>query len=186
MQVFVRDLPWGGGHHAGLSTISENMVDDFGTHADFFYLWDGVEAQDLAAQWFGSLLTPRDWEHGWLSRSFALYFDCLYTEYKNGHDEMLLWNRQFQHSTCLADWHSGIRRPIVTPHYDRPETMTQDNYTLRGALVLHLLRKQLGEENWRKVIQRYVHRNSVPATPPEFPLRWLPGVPARLHNLPLR
>lgn len=160
-QVFVQDFPWGGGHHAGLSTISENMVDDFGTHADFFYLWDGVEAQDLAAQWFGSLLKPRHWEHAWLSRSFALYFDCLYTEYKNGRDEMLLWNRQFQHTTCLADWHSGIRRPLVTPHYDRPETMTQDNYTLRGALVLHVLRKQLGEENWRKAIQRFVERGSV-------------------------
>lgn len=155
-QVFVQDLPWGGGGHAGFSTISENMVDDFGTHADFFYLWDGVEAQDLASQWFGQLLTPKDWADAWLSRSFALYFDCLFTEYKNGHDEMLLWNRQFQHSSYLADWNSGIRRPLVTRNYDRAETMTQDNYALRGAMVLHMLRKQLGEQNWQKAIQLYL------------------------------
>ncbi|MBK8428114.1 MAG: HEAT repeat domain-containing protein [Lewinellaceae bacterium] len=155
-QVFVQDFPWGGGHNIGLSTMSENMIDDFGTHSDFFYLWDGVEAQDLAAQWFGNLLTPRDWEHAWLSKSFALYFDCLFTEYKNGPAEMLLWNRQFQHSTYLADWHAGIRRPIVTRHYDSPQTMTQDNYALRGAMVLHLLRKHLGEGNWRKAIRGYV------------------------------
>lgn len=159
-QVFVQELPWGGGHHAGFSTVSENMIDDFGTHADFFYLWDGVEAQDLAAQWFGNLLTPRDWADAWLSNSFALYFDCLYTEYKNGHDEMLMWNRQFQHTTYLADWNAGIRRPVVTRNYEDPATMVFDNYPLRGAMVLHLLRKHLGEKNWGKAIQLYVKNNA--------------------------
>ena len=57
------------------STISENMVDDYGTHADFFYLWDGVEANDLAAQWFGSLLTPRSWEHAWLNNPAAVHVE---------------------------------------------------------------------------------------------------------------
>lgn len=159
-QIFVQDFPWGGGHNIGSSTISENMIDDFGTHADFFYLWDGVAAQDLAAQWFGNLLTPRDWQDAWLSQSFALYFDCLYTEYKNGHDEMLLWNRNFQHTTWLADWQAGIRRPIVTRHYDDPATMVFDNFSLRGAMVLHLLRKHLGEAYWRKTIQLYVKNNA--------------------------
>ncbi|MFM9950909.1 MAG: M1 family aminopeptidase [Saprospiraceae bacterium] len=159
-QIFVQDFPWGGGHNTGSSTISENMIDDFGTHADFFYLWDGVEAQDLAAQWFGNLLTPRDWQDAWLSKSFAFYFDCLYTEYKNGHDEMLLWNRNFQHTTWLADWQAGIRRPIVNRHYDDPATMAFDNFPLRGAMVLHLLRKHLGNDNWRKAIQLYVKNNA--------------------------
>lgn len=159
-QVFVQDFPWGGGHNTGSSTISENMIDDAGTHADFFYLWDGVEAQDLAAQWFGNLLTPADWSEAWLSKSFAFYFDCLYTEYKNGHDEMLLWNRNFQHNTGMSDWQAGIRRPIVTRHYDDPATMCFDNFALRGAMVLHLLRKHLGEENWRKAIRLYVKNNA--------------------------
>ncbi|MCC6463665.1 MAG: hypothetical protein IT260_24560, partial [Saprospiraceae bacterium] len=95
-QVFVQEFPWGGGHNTGISTISENMIDDFGTHADFFYLWDGVESQDLAAQWFGNLIRPRDWEHAWLAQSFALHLADLYTEHKNGRDERLLWNRPFQ------------------------------------------------------------------------------------------
>lgn len=159
-QVFVQDFPWGGGHNIGTSTISENMVDDHGTHADFFYLWDGVEAQDLAAQWFGNLLTPADWSEVWLSKSFALYFDCLYTENKNGHDELLLWNRNFQHTTVMGDWQMGTRRPIVTRHYDDATTMCFDNFALRGAMVLHLLRKELGEEQWRKAIQLYVTNNA--------------------------
>jgi aminopeptidase N len=155
-QVFVQDFPWGGGQHPGMSTISENMVDDAGTHADFFYLWDGVEAQDLAAQWFGGLLTPADWSDQWLSKSFALYLDCLYSEYKNGQDEMQLWNRKFQLNTCLADWHAGNRRPIVPRNYADPALMCFDNFSLRGALVLHLLRYELGEELWKKVLRKYV------------------------------
>ncbi len=160
-QVFVQEFPWGGGHNITASTISENMVDDFGTHTDFLYLWDGVEANDLAAQWFGNLLTPYSWEHSWLNKSFATYFSGLYSEYKNGFDEFQLWNRSFNHSTYLNDWNTGIRRPIVTKNYDSPGTMTGDNYAvLHGAEVLHMLRKQLGEEKWWKSIRYYVKSNT--------------------------
>lgn len=160
-QVTVQEYPWGGGHNASFSTVSENMIDDYGTHADFFYLWDGVEAQDLAAQWFCNVLTPRDWEHAWLCKSMSVYFDCLYSEYKNGRDEMLLWNRPFQLNTYLGDWQAGIRRPVVTRYYDQAGTMVRDNYaSQRGALVLHMLRKQLGEDNWWKAIRLYVRNNA--------------------------
>lgn len=168
-QVFVQDLP-GGIENMTFSTITENMVDDYRTHADYLYLWDGQEAQSLAAQWFGNYLTPADWQHSWLSKSFSRYFDCLYNEYKNGHDEFQLWNRVFDQNTYLFDWNAGVRRPIVTPYFDEPETMTRDNYCFsRGALVLHLLRKHLGEENWRKAIQGYVKTSaSRPVTTEDF------------------
>jgi hypothetical protein len=55
-QVFVQDLPWGM-YGRGTSVQTENMVDDFGTHADFFYLWDGLQAEALAHQWYGSAIT---------------------------------------------------------------------------------------------------------------------------------
>jgi aminopeptidase N len=156
-QVFVQEFPWTGGHNIGLTTMSDNMVDDYATHADFFYLWDGVESNDLAAQWFANLLTPKDWSHAWLSKSFARYFDCLYDEYKNGLDEFQIWDRQADQGAYFGDWGSGVIRPIVTQNYTTHETMTRDNYALsRGPLVLHMLRKQLGEENWWKAIRYYV------------------------------
>lgn len=156
-QVFVQEFPWGGGHNINSSTLSDNMIDDEGTHADFLYLWDGVEANDLAAQWFGNLLTPQSWEHAWLNKSFATYFSAMYSEYKNGVDEFQIWIRSFHQNTYLGDWYTGIRRPIVTAQYDNPATMTGDNYALyHGAEVLHMLRKQLGEEQWWKSITHYV------------------------------
>jgi aminopeptidase N len=156
-QVFVQEFPWTGGHNIGLTTMTDNMVDDYATHADFFYLWDGVESNDLAAQWFANLLTPKDWSHAWLSKSFARYFDCLYDEYKNGLEEFQIWDRQADQGAYFGDWSSGVRRPIVTQNYTNHETMVRDNYSLsRGPLVLHMLRKELGEENWWKTIRYYV------------------------------
>jgi aminopeptidase N len=80
--VFVQDLPWGTGS-MGMSVLTENMIDDYRTHADYFYLWDGLEAEALANQWFGSQLSPRDWRHAWLLKGFAHYFDELYDEHRN-------------------------------------------------------------------------------------------------------
>jgi aminopeptidase N len=159
-QVFVQDLP-AGIECPGFSAITENMVDDERTHADYLYLWDGQEAQSLAAQWFGNYLTPADWQHAWLSESFCRYFDCLYSEFRNGRDEMQLWSRLFDQNTCLYDWNAGIRRLLVTQHYDAPETMLRDNYaSARGALTLHMLRKQLGENKWREAIRLYVQNGA--------------------------
>ncbi len=155
-QVFVQELP-GGIENTSVSTITENMIDDFGTHADFIYLWDGQEAHVLAGQWFGSYVVPRTWSDSWLNESFARYFDGLYSEYKNGHDEFLLWNRPFEITTYLADWNSGIRRPIVTQNFDNPDVMTRDNYSfVRGSMVLHMLRKQIGDDKFRAAIRNYL------------------------------
>ena len=39
---------------------------------------DGLVAHELAHQWFGDLLTCKDWSHLWLNEGFASYFDPLY------------------------------------------------------------------------------------------------------------
>lgn len=159
-QVFVQELPWGM-ENITFSTQSENMVDDYPTHADYLYLWDALEAEALARSWFGGYVAAKDWSHIWLNRSFSLYFDRLFNEYKNGRDEFLLYSYAFDHSTWLNDWNAGVRHPIVTRHYDNVHAFATDNYSYtRGALVLHMLRKQLGEEKWRASIRHYLASNA--------------------------
>jgi aminopeptidase N len=159
-QVSVQDTQWGAASNM-LSAQTENTIDDERTHADYFYLWDGLEAEALAHQWFGNYLTCRDWSQIWLSRGFAHYFDGLYNEHKNGHEEFLLWHVLGDQNTYLADWNSGARHPIVTRNYEDTLGFTTDNYSyVRGASVLHMLRKHLGEENWWKAIKHYVRSNA--------------------------
>lgn len=159
-QVFVQDFP-GWMENITASTITENMVDDETTHADWFYLWDLTESEALAHQWFGNYLTCRDWSQIWLNKAFAHHLTGLYTEYKNGRDEYLLYQVLFDQATYLADWNSGVRHPVVTRNYDSATTFTGDNYsTGRSSLVLRMLRRHLGEENWRKAIRQYVKSNA--------------------------
>lgn len=159
-QVFVQDLPnWSG--NCMTSTITENMVDDAPTHADFFYLWDLTEAEALAQQWFGSYLTARDWSHLWLNKAFPRFLSGLYDEYKNGRAEFLLFQHQFDHTTYLNDWNAGSRQPLVTRHYDNAVAFSADNYPYyRGAAVLQMLRKHLGDEFWWRAVQRYLNANA--------------------------
>lgn len=159
-QVFVQDIG-SFTNNMNLSTITENMVDDYPTHADYFYLWDSTEAEALAGQWFGNYLSVRNWSNVWLNKSFAHYFSRLYDEHKNGNANWLLWINVFDQAAYFGDWNAGIRRPVVTGNFENTELFVNDNYsTIRGAMVLKMLHKQLGEENWWKAIRHYVKTNA--------------------------
>ena len=43
-----------------------------------------VVAHELAHQWFGDLVTCRDWSNGWLNEGFATYFEQLWGEHDLG------------------------------------------------------------------------------------------------------
>jgi aminopeptidase N len=161
-QVVVQDYPFPGLNGQHTATIfSDNFIDDHRTHADFLYLWDGVESQSLVSQWFGNLITPKDWSNIWLNNSFCRYFDGLYNDYKNGHAEFLLYYLNPDLSTTIGDWNSGYKHPIVTTQFTDLKTFSSDNYTkIRGALVLRMLRKEVGESNWWKIIKDYVATNA--------------------------
>lgn len=161
-QAVVQDYPFPGltGQHSAVLQ-SDNMIDDFKTHADFLYLWDGIESQGLASQWFGNLLMPKSWEHIWLNQAFTRYADGEFTNDKNGHEEFLLYYHNFDLATVLGDWQSGYRHPIVTQNFDNLATFTSDNYAkVRGGLVLRMLRNELGDNNWKKVLHHYVKANA--------------------------
>ncbi|MCC6242417.1 MAG: hypothetical protein IT353_06225 [Gemmatimonadaceae bacterium] len=155
-QVFAQDKPWGVGGMM-MSTMTENMVDDAPTHADYFYLWDGLEAEGLASQWFGAYLTPREWSDAWLVRGFPHYLDEMYSEHKNGREEFLYWNLAADHATYHGDWQAGARHPVAAPFDSAVVDFANDNYPFtRGALVLHMLRKELGDDTFNETVRCFV------------------------------
>ena len=158
-QAFVQDMPWGVAA-GGMSTMSENMVDDEPTHAEYFYLWDGLEAEGIAGQWFGSAISARDPRHVWLDRAFAHYFDALYSEQRNGRGDALLWTIRGDQNGYLGNWKGGTREGLVAPRGVVPDSFVVGGTTYnKGALVLHMLRSHLGDEVWWRVIREYTRAN---------------------------
>ncbi|MFO0892051.1 MAG: M1 family aminopeptidase [Isosphaeraceae bacterium] len=118
---------------------------------------DGLVAHELAHQWFGDLLTCKDWSHIWLNEGFASYFDPLFAQHDRGEDEFRLRMNQEREGYLAND--RRYRRPIVETRYRSPMQMFDGMTYAKGGCVLHMLRAQVGEEKWWKGIQLYVARH---------------------------
>ena len=115
---------------------------------------DGLVAHELAHQWFGDLLTCKDWSHLWLNEGFASYFDPLFTEHDRGEDAFRLEMDNVLHTYLGND--RGYRRPIVETRYESSNDMFDGVTYAKGSCVLHVLRGLLGDEAWWKGIRSYV------------------------------
>ena len=114
-----------------------------------------LDAHEMAHQWFGDLITCRDWSHLWLNEGFASYYTVLYEEVRHGRDGMMLslWGEA---QKVLG---SGDTRPMVWRDYSEPMQQFDNRAYPRGAWVLHMLRCQLGPELYRKAITEYIRRH---------------------------
>jgi aminopeptidase N len=155
-QLFVQDAPWGVGA-ASMPILTENMVDDERTHAEYRWLWDGLQAEAVASQWFGGLVSPADWRDAWLGRGLAHYVDGLFNEQRNGRAEFLLWHMGGDLGTYLADWNAGTRHPLVPRRVADGIAFANDNYPwARASLVYHMLRHTVGDSAWWRGVRSYV------------------------------
>src|SRR5206468_4285315 len=76
----IADFIFGGMENASATTMTDTLLHDERAHEDVADQCDSISAHELAHQWFGDLLTCREWSHGWLNESFATYFDALFVE----------------------------------------------------------------------------------------------------------
>ena len=92
----------------------------------------------------------------------AHYLDGMYSEYKNGPEEYLMWYHSFDMTAVLGDWSSGIHHPLVVNKIENLDAfLFRDNYLKsRGALVLRMLAKEVGKEKWGSVIKHFVKNNA--------------------------
>ncbi|HKR59971.1 MAG TPA: M1 family metallopeptidase [Pyrinomonadaceae bacterium] len=105
-------------------------------------LW--LAAHEFAHQWWGNMVTCRDWNHFWLNEGIATFMAAAYLEHRFGHAAYL---RQIEtYKTSYEKVRSaGKDKSLVFPDWLSP---TREDRTLvydKGAYVLHLLREEMGE-----------------------------------------
>src|ERR1043166_424048 len=140
-QVCVNDFVAGGMENTSATTLTDRTLctDD----TENIHSSDSLVAHEMAHQWFGDLVTCKDWSHIWLNEGFATYYDALFDGHKNGRDAMLygMYGNARQILGAANDTNAIVRRT-----YDSPDSMFDFLAYPKGGWVLHMLRSQLGEE----------------------------------------
>src|SRR5438552_1690481 len=116
-QVVVEQFTSGGMENTSATTLTERTLHDERAFLDSSP--DGLIAHELAHQWWGDLLTCRDWAHLWLNEGFATFAEVIWAEHNQGVDEGVYLNLA-KKRLALA---GGKERPIVDRRYPSPGSM---------------------------------------------------------------
>ncbi len=137
------------------TTLSRELA-SFDDSAALGYDPTGLILHEAAHQWFGDLVTCRDWAHIWLNEGFATYFTAYALEREHG-----VARRQEAMAGYLK-WYlretGKYERPLVTYLFDRPGSMFDAHTYAKGAWVLHMLRVELTDAVFRAGVARYLDR----------------------------
>lgn len=156
-QIAVSDFIFGGMENTAATTQTDRTLHDAVAHVDFSS--DPLVSHELAHQWFGDLLTCRDWSHAWLNEGFATYFESVWKEDALGYDEY-----EYDVFGCIERYldedSNRYRRPVVCNHFRDPIELFDRHLYEKGGAVLHMLRGDLGDGRFWRSIRHYVATNA--------------------------
>ncbi len=138
---------YGGMENASNIFYTESSVT--GTRAS-----EGLIAHEVAHQWFGNSVSEKDWYHIWLSEGFATYFTQLYFEHYYGR-EKLTEGMQQARFTVVKHWEGTKTSPVLDTLITDLNRLLSPNSYQKGAWVLHMLRKEIGDTHFRNGIRAY-------------------------------
>lgn len=111
-------------------------------------------AHELAHQWFGNKITCGSWKDIWLNEGFATYLSGITIENLDGNDEFRIWKQQRNTSITSAPDGAVYLSDIDTISVSRIFN-GRLSYN-KGAMVLHMLRKKLGDASFFQALQDYL------------------------------
>jgi aminopeptidase N len=156
-QVVVSDFIFGGMENTTATTMYEYVLLD--ERAAIDVTSDDLIAHELAHQWFGDLVTCRDWSEAWLNEGFATFMEHVWREKHLGADEYD-YGLKSDLDAYLGEAHGRYRRAIVCQDYDAPLDLFDRHLYEKGALVLHMLKTELGDAVFWRGVKQYLVRHA--------------------------
>lgn len=148
-QIPVQDFLYGAMENTTATIFGDFFFVDERGFLDRHYV--GVNAHELAHQWFGDLVTARTSTHGWLQESFATHYNMLYEREAFG-----------------QDYFDMARRRATTGALNESK---KDLYNIanskaggvriypKGACVLEMLKYVVGREAYNRSIKHYLQKH---------------------------
>jgi aminopeptidase N len=155
-QSMVDDFVAGGMENSSATTNTSTSLDHSKLAVEYTTGEDALISHELGHQWFGDLVTCKDWGDIWLNEGFATFMETVWTEAHFPKDQS-----DYDRWSNAGDWfdqNSLYAKPIV--RYDFSDSSEFDgNVYGKGGWVLYMLRRQLGEDAFYRGLKHYLEVN---------------------------
>lgn len=147
-QVPVHDFLYAGMENTTSTTFSQDFVVDNIGFNDRNYV--NVNAHELAHQWFGDMVTAESGRDHWLQEGFATYY-ALLSEREVFGEDYFNWK--------LYEMAENLQQVSTTDTIEmlNPKASSLTFYQ-KGAWALHIMRTEIGADNFRKAVKSYLEK----------------------------
>jgi aminopeptidase N len=155
-QVMVDDFVAGGMENSSATTNTSTSLVHSRLAPEYFTGQDDLISHELGHQWFGDLVTCKDWGDIWLNEGFATFLEGVWTEAHYGKDQADYerWNNAREWFESGNLWN----KPIVRHDFDDSSEFDGNAYNKAGW-VLYMLRHQIGEDAFYRGLKHYLEVN---------------------------
>jgi aminopeptidase N len=158
-QIVVRDFVSGAMENTTASIFMEELLLDEREALDSE--WDYIIAHELFHQWFGDLVTAESWSNLTLNEAFANYSEYLWNEKRYGQDQADL-KLVVEKEGYFAEADAEPKELIRFNYADAEDLFDAHSYN-KGGLVLHMLRRELGDAAFFKGLNLYLTQHAFQA-----------------------
>jgi aminopeptidase N len=127
---------YGAMEHQTITGVSTNYISGL-------KLFQDMIIHELAHHWWGNGVGPKTWKDIWLNEGFSTYSEALYWEKNRGFDAL--------QTTLEAKFGTFNKGTLYSPDHSLFSSMVYD----KGAWVLHMLRKEVGDSTFFKILRNY-------------------------------
>jgi aminopeptidase N len=155
-QSMVDDFVAGGMENSSATTNTSNSLQHPKLAPEFLTGQDDLISHELGHQWFGDLVTCKDWGDIWLNEGFATFMETVWSEAHFGKDQA-----DYERWLAAHEWFSDpnlYTKPIVRHDFNDSGEFDGNAYT-KGGWVLYMLRHQLGEDAFYRGLKHYLEVN---------------------------
>jgi len=155
-QVMVDDFVAGGMENSSATTNTSSSLVNPALTPEYPTGQDGLISHELGHQWFGDLVTCKDWGNIWLNEGFATFMEYLWMETYFPKQQA-----EYERWTNVREWFEQGNlwaKPIVRHDFDDSSEFDGNAYG-KGGMVLYMLRHQLGDDAFDRGLRHYLEVN---------------------------